>query len=239
MAESIPETWRYLAASVVGSSHLAQNLPCQDAHATAILDDGTLIVAVADGAGSAKRSYEGARRAVESSTQCLIRDLRAAQPVTAQDCEALLEKAVVSARAALQEIAPGEEFNEVATTLLLTIVTPLWLSTIQVGDGAVISRHVSGSLRVLSQLGQSEYINETTSAPLTKDGAQGEPGAGFPVTDIMAARCPTCASARRRSACRRPAWRRRWLRGARDLPATASRRARRWTPPIDLACARR
>jgi hypothetical protein len=162
MAESIPGTWRYLAASVVGGSHVAQNLPCQDAHATLILDDGTLIVAVADGAGSAKRSQEGARRAVESSTQCLAKHLRAAEPVTAQDCEALLERAVINARAALQEIAPGEEFNEVATTLLLTIVTRLWLSTIQVGDGAVVSKHVSGSLRVLSELGHSEYINETT-----------------------------------------------------------------------------
>ena len=162
MAESLPSAWRYLAVSVMGSSHITQKLPCQDAHATAILDDGTLIVAVADGAGSAKRSDEGARCAVDSSIRYLVEHLQPAPPATPEECEALLENAVVNARDALQEIAPAESLNDVATTLLLTVVTERWLSTVQVGDGAVVCRHPSGSLRVLSVLGQSEYINETT-----------------------------------------------------------------------------
>ena len=162
MPDSLVSAWRCLAASVIGSSHIAQKLPCQDAHATTTLDSGILIVAVADGAGSAKRSEEGAKCAVETSVRYLVENLQAASPTTVQDCEAVLEKAIESARAALQEIATGESFNSVATTLLLTIVTERWLSTVQVGDGAVICRDLSGSLRVLSELGRSEYINETT-----------------------------------------------------------------------------
>jgi hypothetical protein len=162
MAEPRVPTWRYLAASVIGSSHITQARPCQDAHGTAILDDGTLIVAVADGAGSAKRSEEGSRCAVDTSIRCLTEQCRATPPATGEDCEAFLERALVNARKALQDIAPDENFGDVATTLLLTIVTDRWLSTIQVGDGAVVCRDSSGDLRVLSELGQSEYINETT-----------------------------------------------------------------------------
>ena len=162
MAKPDVSIWRCVSASVMGTSHVTQKLPCQDAHAVLILDSGVLIVAVADGAGSAKRSQEGSRCAVDTSTEYLAKRLQDAKPQTADDCEALLEDALSNARKALQSLAPGEQFGDVAATLLLTIITDHWLSTIQVGDGAVVCRLVSGALRVLSQLGQSEYINETT-----------------------------------------------------------------------------
>jgi hypothetical protein len=147
---------------MIGTSHVAQRLPCQDAHQIVTLENGFLIIAVADGAGSAKRSEEGARCVVGTSALYLTDRLKETQPATAEDCEELLENAVVHSRTELEKLAPGEKFNDVATTLLLTIVTDRWLSTIQVGDGAVVCRSVAGSLRVLSELGQSEYINETT-----------------------------------------------------------------------------
>jgi len=154
--------WRCISASVIGSSHVAQKLPCQDAHETLTLDDGTLIVAVADGAGSAKRSEEGSRLAVHNSVRYLAGQLQATCPQTSDECESLLAKAVADTRAALEELAPGEHFKEVATTLLLTVVTDRWLSSIQVGDGAVVCRDQSGAMQVLSARGDSEYINETT-----------------------------------------------------------------------------
>jgi protein phosphatase 2C-like protein len=162
MPGSPSRAWRNLAASVIGSSHTTQNLPCQDAHSIANLDDGTLIVAVADGAGSAKRSEEGARCAVATSVEYLRKCLESTRAATSEEYEAILSAAIEHARVALQEIAPGVQFNDVATTLLLTIVSDRWLSTIQVGDGAVVCRHVSGTLQVLSELGRSEFINETT-----------------------------------------------------------------------------
>ena len=119
-------------------------------------------MAVADGAGSASRAEVGSKCAVDASLQYLFEHLEAGQPETADDCRVLLENTLRQARVTLQEIAPGEKINEVATTLLLTLVTSRWLGTIQVGDGAVVCRDLLGNLRVLSQLGQSEYINETT-----------------------------------------------------------------------------
>ncbi len=154
--------WRCLAASVMGTSHISQGRPCQDAHATVVTDDGHLIVAVADGAGSAKRAEEGSQFVVQCATKYLIERLADRKPQNIEQCEELIREAFVRARSGLEEIAPGESLGDVATTLLLTVVTDRWLSTIQIGDGAVVCRNPSGALRVLSTLGDNEYLNETT-----------------------------------------------------------------------------
>jgi hypothetical protein len=154
--------WRCISASVIGSSHIAHKLPCQDAHSIVVLDDGTVIAAVADGAGSARRAQEGSHLAVRESIQYLANRLHTSHPETASDCEALLVDTINQARAALEEVATEEELREVATTLLLAVVSNRWLSTIQVGDGAVVCRYASGDMSVLSKQSDSEYINETT-----------------------------------------------------------------------------
>ncbi|HEV7874279.1 MAG TPA: protein phosphatase 2C domain-containing protein, partial [Enterovirga sp.] len=45
--------WRFATARATGTSHLRAGLPCQDRLACTVLNDGTLVAAVADGAGSA------------------------------------------------------------------------------------------------------------------------------------------------------------------------------------------
>ena len=56
-----------MGKSVQGTSHVAGNIPCQDACQIECLEDGTFVVAVADGHGSSKCIYsdKGARFAVE------------------------------------------------------------------------------------------------------------------------------------------------------------------------------
>jgi serine/threonine protein phosphatase PrpC len=154
--------WRCLAASVMGTSHISQGRPCQDANATVVTDDGSLIVAVADGAGSAKRAEEGSQCVVQCATKYLREKLADSKPQSIEQCEELIREAFRRARSGLEEIAPGENLDDVATTLLLTVVTDGWLSTIQIGDGAVVCRTPSGAIRVLSKLGDHEYLNETT-----------------------------------------------------------------------------
>ena len=53
--------WRVVAAAVQGVSHQRLDLPCQDALGYLVLPSGTLVVALADGAGSAQYSDQGAR----------------------------------------------------------------------------------------------------------------------------------------------------------------------------------
>ncbi len=52
-------SWKIVAASVTGKSHLDQNQPCQDAHHHAVVQ-GVLLAVICDGAGSAAESQRGA-----------------------------------------------------------------------------------------------------------------------------------------------------------------------------------
>ena len=55
-----------------------------------------------------------------------------------------------------------DELDELATTLVLTLLTQRWLATLQVGDGAVVYRQKSGDMQVATRAGHGEYINETS-----------------------------------------------------------------------------
>ncbi|HEY3342098.1 MAG TPA: protein phosphatase 2C domain-containing protein, partial [Anaerolineae bacterium] len=66
-----PGNWRVVGASVMGTSHQEMGTPCQDAHAYRVASTGELIVAIADGAGSASRSAEGAALVVQFAVDWL------------------------------------------------------------------------------------------------------------------------------------------------------------------------
>src|SRR5690349_18624094 len=99
-------TWRAVGASVAGAGHLARGIGCEDASAVEVLDDGTLLIAVADGAGSAARSSEGSTRVVAAAMDAL----RSGADVCA---------VVHAARRALEPVTSGERMGDLATTLLV------------------------------------------------------------------------------------------------------------------------
>jgi hypothetical protein len=77
--------WRVVGAAVRGLSHERTDLPCQDAAEWRVLGDGTLLIAVADGAGSARFSDAGARLAVAAVLRRLVELLEGpGQPEDAQ-----------------------------------------------------------------------------------------------------------------------------------------------------------
>jgi serine/threonine protein phosphatase PrpC len=59
--------WNFVGAKVTGCSHIRSDMPCQDAFALRLLPGETLIVAIADGAGSSARSDVGAQFAVQAA----------------------------------------------------------------------------------------------------------------------------------------------------------------------------
>ena len=68
--------WQVVSAAVSGSSHRRQGIPCQDAVDYRIiknnrLPDSILLVALADGAGSAPLAEKGAQWAVEAAMQAM------------------------------------------------------------------------------------------------------------------------------------------------------------------------
>lgn len=154
----MPETsryWQLLGASVTGQAHLERGTGNQDALAAATTADGRLCLAVADGAGSASRSDEGARTATETA----IAALASASSLTARAALDLAFSQAVTAVTALARRS-GSQPREFACTLLLVLVTADEVAALQLGDGAVIAEQ-GGSLRRLTPVWRSDYVGET------------------------------------------------------------------------------
>ena len=158
---SMPPTWRILAASATGTRHISRGSDCQDANVCRELDDGTVVIAVADGAGSASRSKEGAESAALTAVEFLAEHLAATEP---NRMASLLTEAVGAARSAVESLAAeGSSASDFATTLLLAVIADSQVSTMQVGDGAIVVQLGDGeSLEVMTAKGDSEYVNQTT-----------------------------------------------------------------------------
>jgi serine/threonine protein phosphatase PrpC len=130
----IPPTslWRILGASVRGTSHYKSGRGCDDAHAYRQQENGTLLIAVADGAGSATHSAKGASKAVQTALHAA--ETMLAQQIKPEDEEqwrVALNWILMTVRARLVELASDAAgssstlpLREFATTLLLAIVTP-------------------------------------------------------------------------------------------------------------------
>ena len=154
--------WKVVGASVAGTSHLRAELPCQDAYLISYEAGGGLLIAVADGAGSAPRSGEGAHRAVGRS----LAALKVATQQPPQDESGWREAmalAFAEAREALVNLAEseGEPLPAFSTTLTCVAAVDGWLAVGQIGDGAVVFQEEDGTLYTAVQPHRGEYANET------------------------------------------------------------------------------
>lgn len=145
--------WRAVGVSVEGAAHRQRGGGCQDAHAIGETPHG-LVLAAADGAGSARFGGLGARLAVEAVTGHLA-GATAAAPAT-------VAAAIGIARSTLEQAAAadGHAIGDLATTLHIAWLCGDRVLTGQIGDGAVVVRH-GGALRSLDPAPRSEYLNET------------------------------------------------------------------------------
>jgi hypothetical protein len=152
--------WRCLGSSVIGTSHQGSGRPCQDAHRWAVLPNGVLVAAVADGAGSAARAEEGSRRAVDASLDFLSRSLAEEDPATEESSLTLAQACVSHAEYELRQL--GGSFEDFATTLIVLFAGNHFLAMAQVGDGSAVCSLAPDDLQVLTRPEHGEYINETT-----------------------------------------------------------------------------
>jgi len=141
-------------ASAPGLRHRRDGDPCQDAHRWAVAPDGAVLLAVADGAGSAPRGGAGAQLAVDAAAEA-VGD--SADPAERLWC------ALRAARAALEQAAAGagEPLHAYATTLLLVLWQQGKVAAAHVGDGAAVAWSPEGGWSLASAPGDSEYANET------------------------------------------------------------------------------
>ena len=155
--------WQVIGAAVKGISHQKQGLPCQDALEYRCLPGGSLLVALADGAGSAVCSELGAQAAVQTAITSLVSSLENCQPTECCDWVDLFWGTFESARASLIQLSEvnGEPLSAFATTLTCLAATPEKLIVAQLGDGAVVAGSADGVLDTVTTAQRGEYANET------------------------------------------------------------------------------
>ncbi len=165
-------TWRVVPLSVAG----ARRAECQDSCACRTFEKGTLVAAVADGAGSVPHGGEGARIASEAAVEWVRARMVDGAGAPPQSCSGLLADTLRAARTAVETRATacGRPPDEFATTLMVIIAQPGLVAAAQVGDGAVVIGDRAGRLTALTAPQHGEYPNETTFivSPNAIDAAQ-------------------------------------------------------------------
>lgn len=136
------QPWRYIGASVIGTSHLGTDVGCQDASRIELIEssDGPVLVLVgADGAGSAKHSAEGARLASSAIVEKVVEHAAAGGTVgTIDEATVALWYEYAAERIAIQAEATEQSAREFACTLLIAVVGHSAAVFGQLGDGAVV-----------------------------------------------------------------------------------------------------
>jgi hypothetical protein len=156
--------WQVVDVKVRGSSHERTGLPCQDAYKWAWIQKGkSLIVAVSDGAGSAKFSDKGSQLATEKVVTYLLQNPALSHLTEESQWRQLVTEAAQEALNALQELAKQENhpLREYACTLLIVAITPEWIAGFQIGDGAIVLQAPDEPPHTLFPAEKGEYLNET------------------------------------------------------------------------------
>lgn len=159
--------WKIGGVSVAGFSHIAENIPCQDALAFKIKDNGELIAAIADGAGSARLSHLGAQAFVDAT----VSRVHALPSAGALDIDQIADEIVAAINEThgtlieehrKSELDPLPTIKDFAATFLMVVANVDGGAFFHVGDGAG-TRFVASDIgsAVVSKPENGEYANET------------------------------------------------------------------------------
>ena len=159
--------WKIGGVSVTGFSHIAENIPCQDALAFKIHGNGHLIAAIADGAGSARLSHLGAQAFVDAA----VSSVHALASTEILDIDQIANEIVVAineTRMALiklhtePELDASPTIKDFAATFLMVVANADGGAFFHVGDGAGTRFLLSDiSSALVSKPENGEYANET------------------------------------------------------------------------------
>lgn len=154
--------WRVVSASVVGTSHERVGTPCQDACdflRLNINDEELLLIAVADGAGSAILSHVGAAEAVRQLLAVIRRAPLEFKMVTEDQARGWMQEVLNHlGTVAKREVTP---VSQLACTLLLGIIAKTGAVFVQIGDGGWVVEK-DGELVPGTWPQHGEFVNVTT-----------------------------------------------------------------------------
>lgn len=147
--------------SIVGGSHVANGSGGHDWHGAVVTKD-LIVLAVADGAGSAPHGDLGAQAAVRAIEEHDWRDLRNSCSPGRLRRRVLLAFHRAAASVRRQALEAGLEPRAYATTLLVVAATAEFVVGVQVGDGLAVLESEKGHCGVLLEPRGGEFANETT-----------------------------------------------------------------------------
>ena len=151
--------WKSVGRAVQGRGHVQQGIPCQDSTYTACIN-GTYVIALADGAGSAKHSEWGASFVTKcvSEALCIEFDDFFSQDDTILVRENLIDRILGGLFSVAQR--KGCDVKDLASTLLAVAVKGDRMMMVHLGDG-VIGYYDGDNLKVASKPDNGEYNNST------------------------------------------------------------------------------
>lgn len=146
--------WKMVYGSTRGTAHARSGQPCQDYCASSVAGT-TLVVACADGAGSAESSHLGSKAAVE-------RFLEQAAELECVPTREQIERWVDAARERVLEEAAANETapRQFACTFLAALVGEAWAAFAQIGDGVIVFDGPEG-YEMAFWPDNGEYVNTT------------------------------------------------------------------------------
>ena len=153
------QPWHTVASSCTGKSHLLKGKGNEDACLCASRLDGVLLLTAADGAGSASHAAEGSSLVTQSAISYLSQDTL---PQSKKGWESYLLELLYKVRGTLREHADSLSLSPHAfsSTLLLVIISELFIAALQLGDGAIIVQEKEG-MRLLTKPYHGRYPSET------------------------------------------------------------------------------
>lgn len=151
--------WNAIQCAVQGRGHAKTDTPCQDKTYVLVSDEAN-VVALADGAGSAKMSHYGAEYVTNYICKKLLQDFDIY--FSEEDGAVIKRKIINDLLTGLNQIATEHEceVKDLASTLLVAAVKDGKYILIHIGDG-VIGYLKNSELKIASQPENGEFVNTT------------------------------------------------------------------------------
>jgi hypothetical protein len=135
--------WTLAFASAIGSSHVKNNTPCQDAHRVKRLSRNCGIAIVADGAGSKYLSQLGSKFLVDNGiklfTEVISKTsfLKKKKPLRKDHWRRIVLKCFTQLHKDLTKYAENNGFyiKEASSTLIVVVFSPGGIMSAHIGDG--------------------------------------------------------------------------------------------------------
>lgn len=151
--------WNYSSCEVQGRGHISKDIPCQDKTKTSFCN-GTYVIALADGAGSAKLSHHGAACVVDSITDLFTGQFESlfCEKDGRQVKKSIIEKMLNDINVLSEQLSCTPK--DLAATMLAVAVNDDRFIIAHIGDGVI--GYLDGvDLKVASAPSNGEHVNET------------------------------------------------------------------------------